>query len=282
MSVERSNVGALPYYGGKHPQTRLCHWISSTMGPTPEGFTYCEPFAGMFGVGLSRPKAISEILNDANSWIWSWWIAARDHHAELIRRLEYTPHSRQLFGECALKVRGEPSGDVVADAVVAHIVLEQGITHGMNQGPSNWRLAYGRSNRGITNDWGERLLVIAERIKKVQLENRDALDILARTAEETRMLIYVDPPYRTAETSPYGRLAKEIDWGRLGELLAAQSGMVAVSGYNDEWDGIGFRRYELAHKHKLMGAKSKEASEDRLEVLWTNYGAEAHIGGLFG
>ena len=273
-------AGALAYYGGKHPTGTLCHWISSMIGPTPDGFAYCEPFGGMFGVGLSRPPPKLEILNDANRWIYTWWLAVRDHNAAFVELIRRTPHSRAAFADAVASIKGRPSGDVLTDALTCHIVIDQSMRHGTESNASNWQIAYGNVGKFPTRV-EHRIEALADRLRDVQLECRDATAILRRTAGERGMLLYVDPPYRTADTSPYGDVAKEIDWQELGVLLAAQAGMVAISGYRDEWDGIGFRRHELDHFHRRLGWASKGKREPRTEVLWTNFDAKERIGGLF-
>ena len=73
------------------------------------------------------------------------------------------------------------------------------------------------------------------------------------------------PPYPTATTTPY--LHSEVDKGALTDALTRQRGFVAVSGYGDEWEHLGWRReVMLSNRTNIKGARG----EARTEVLWLN------------
>lgn len=274
MAGRPKPVGALAYYGGKHPATRRGKWISATIGPTPPRHSYIEPFAGMLGVLLARPPVGIELANDANGWVVAWWRAVRDHPGEFARLIVATPRSRALYDEAVETVRAGPcSGDVLRDALTLHICVGQG----MNHGPTPWRgtwAPYFSGRPGSTGDlsWTrERVEALAARLRRVQQECRDACAILERTRRTADALIYVDPPYRSADIKPYGEAAARLDWERLAALLAAQAGRVAVSGYGDEWDALGWHRSALADMHRPIGLHSGAPASPRREVLWTNF-----------
>ncbi len=274
MAGRSKPVGGLPYFGGKHPRTRRGKWISATIGPTPPRFSYIEPFAGMLGVLLSRPPACIELANDANGWVISWWRAVRDHPDEFGRLIAATPRSRALYEEAVETVKAGPcSGEQLRDALAIHICVEQGMTHGPVPTRGAWSVCFSGANgsTGIEGWTRERVAALAARLRRVQLECRDACAIMERTRRTANAVIYVDPPYRTANTSPYGEAARRIDWGRLADLLAAQPGRVAVSGYGDEWDALGWHRSELADRHRPIGAQAGAPASPRCEVLWTNF-----------
>ena len=274
MAGTTKTVGGLRYYGGKHPATRRGKWISATIGPTPPRFSYIEPFAGMLGVLLARPPARIELANDANGWIVSWWRAVRDHPAAFARLIALTPWSRALYDEAVETVRAGPcSGDVLRDALTLHLCVEQNMNHGPVPSRGSWAVAFDGACGSLGLDaWiGSRVAKLAARMRAVQLESRDACAVLERARRTTNALIYVDPPYRSADHSPYGESARRLDWGRLADLLAAQSGRVAVSGYGDEWDALGWHRCELAARHRPIGTHSGAPASARREVLWTNF-----------
>ena len=274
MSGRTGLVGGLPYFGGKHPRTRRCKWISATIGPTPPRHSYIEPFAGMLGVLLSRPPAPNELANDVNGWVVSWWRAVRDHPDEFGRLIAATPRSRALFDEAAERVHAGPcSGNLLRDALTLHVCVDQSLTHGPAPSPGDWaaKFACSRGTHGLNSWLAGRVPALAARLRGVQLECRDACAILERTRRTARALIYVDPPYRSATTAPYGEAARRIDWGRLADLLAAQPGRVAVSGYGGEWDALGWHRSELTVTFRPIGAQAGTPHRPRREVLWTNF-----------
>jgi DNA adenine methylase len=274
MAGRTQPAGGLRYYGGKHPATRRGRWINATIGPAPKRTSYIEPFAGMLGVLLQRPPVRIELANDANRWVVAWWRAVRDWPEEFARLIAATPRSRVLYDEAAETVlAGPPAGDPLRDALAIHVCIDQNMNHGPVPGRGRWAAMYSGAI-GSTGSEGwtrERVAALAARLRRVQLECRDACAILERTRRTADALIYVDPPYALADTAPYGEAAARLDRGRLGDLLAAQAGRVAVSGYGDEWDGLGWHRSELADRHRPLGVHSGAKAAPRVEVLWTNF-----------
>ena len=123
---------------------------------------------------------------------------------------------------------------------------------------------------------------LAERIWDVQVENRDAYEVLEYMAVVEGAVIYCDPPYVSSDTSPYKHRA--IDKERMTELLQSQKGRVAISGYVDEWEHLGWDRHEKDAVAVPVGVNAVKGGLKRVEVLWTNYNIyQADIvGGLFG
>ena len=60
-----SDLAAMLYAGTKSGRSALGlgHWIAGQL-PQSEQQTYVEPFAGMLGVLLARPRSQLEIVND--------------------------------------------------------------------------------------------------------------------------------------------------------------------------------------------------------------------------
>ena len=72
---------ALGWVGGKSPfgAHKTGQWIASLLPPVGTTYTYIEPFAGMLGVMLQRPKHRREIANDLDGDLVNWWRAVRDY-----------------------------------------------------------------------------------------------------------------------------------------------------------------------------------------------------------
>ena len=257
-----SNRGlALSYLGGKAKTGR---WIANQLPQTTD-CTYIEPFAGMLGVLLQRPPSRSEIVNDANERIVNWWQTIRDHPTDVATRLEWTPSSRTDFDNAADSL-DDP--DPIVRAWALTVVLSDGFMH-TDYGNLSWQPTY--DTTGVKALPGrERLQRLADRIRDVQLENRDACDILERIAKVPQAVVYCDPPYRSSVIGS-DMYKTEPDLNRLTELLQAQQGQVAISGYNDEWDHLGWRKTPR-HVQSAVGARG-----NRLEHLWFNYLPEARF-----
>ena len=259
----------LAYYGGKSPERGLCKWIGSIIGLDPST-VYIEPFAGMLGVLLSRPKAKIEIVNDVNGNLVNWWVCVRDHPDELARMVRFTPWSRRLFAESCIALKKGRFENDLQRALAFHVVLEQSITKTVISTPGQWSIKYNFKASQNKRWSGDLFTALAERLKDVKIENRQAAIILKRTRELSKGVIYCDPPYRTAGTSPYGRI--KTDWNEVSQLLDEQKCRVAVSGYGEEWDHLGWARSEYETKHLQIGASAVGGkSTKRVEVLWTNF-----------
>ncbi len=111
---------------------------------------------------------------------------------------------------------------------------------------------------------------IAERLMRVQIENRPATDLI-RLYDSPNTLFYCDPPYlheTRGDSSAYGYEMKQTEHIELASVLRACKGKVAISGYrNSLMDKLfkGWRRFDadlkMAHSIK----------QTRQECLWMNY-----------
>ena len=252
------------YLFGSKGRPALNKWINSIL--PHEYVAYAEPYAGMLGVLLNRPKSGVEIASDLNDRIINWWLMVRDKTEELIEKVTWTPCSEKLFYEYYDTI---DEGSDIERAVKLQVVL----THSRMQSDNRRYFGF-RISRGSSKNYEHTLSqmrLLRERIKHVTLLNRDAFDILERLSKESHMVIYCDPPYATADTSLY-RVDEVRD---LTTLLKDQKSKVAVSGYNDEFDHLDWERHEMDVSY-AEGIQGKEQPK-RTEVLWTNYNAGSQL-----
>ena len=257
-------AGGLRYYGGKHPYRGLCKWIVDQL-PWDQRSTYIEPFAGMLGVLLARDPVNSELVNDANGRIVNWWCVVRDHPEEFGQMLELT-HQRSR--DSMMRSRAElDHEDPIRRAVAFTVVIQIGLIH--TDGEIRWRKNIWPV-KGHADVWGlPEVRALHERTRYLQIENCDAVNLLQRVADQDHVVAYVDPPYRTAYHSCYGHVP---DWDALTGALRAQKGQVAISGYRDEWDHLGWRVEEFQTHTTAYNATNHETiPSDRIERLWMNY-----------
>ena len=260
-------VTGLPYYGGK---ARLGKWINQFL-PWEWDQVYVEPFGGMAGVLHNRDPVKVEIVNDLNDRVINWWLAVRDNYKELGRLVRYTPISRSAFNWVKSNLDNEKITPV-RRALAYQITVHQSVIS--CDGHPTWALKFSASPSGKW--WMEplsRLEILAERMRLVQLENRDALEILDRTKKFSNSLVYCDPPYRTADSGGYRKGCREVDVDALTDILLQQKGHVAISGYGDEWDHLGWvclrKEYTFRGTHTVSGSNAKVGR--RVEKLWVNW-----------
>jgi len=122
----------------------------------------------------------------------------------------------------------------------------------------------------------EGLADVHERLKRVLILNRDALDVI-RQQDGPRTLFYLDPPYlheTRATTGEYGEQEMSADEHRnLLNLLMKIKGRFLLSGYRSMmYDTTAelckWNRYEFKIDNKASGGKVKR---QMTECVWTNY-----------
>ena len=253
------------FYGGKSSiNTRgLGKWIVGLL-PDDEDVTYVETHGGMLGCLLGRPPASREIANDLNPRIVNWWEVVRDRAGEFQALLRYTPHSEELYNEARSSL---DEGDALRRALNLHVVVTFSALHGDGEAGVfgvNYTVDGGGIARSAATSM-ERVPKVAGRLQEVEFRNQPAWELLEELETERGAVIYVDPPYRSANsTEPYGVV--QHDYEDTLATLRRQSGRVAVSGYNDDWDELGWERHEYQTHGMRLDGFSK-----RTEVLWTNY-----------
>jgi len=258
-----NRLSGLPYYGGKSvlSNTGTGPWINSLL-PQDTDVLYCEPFAGMLGVLLQRQPAKKEVVNDKSEHIINWWRVVRDMPTEFEYLTQHTPQSRSEF-EWAKENMNNPNS--LYRALAFHVVCLQGAMH--TEKSKHWT-KHINPDVGTIGMWRpNRIKELATRLRKVHLECCDAVKLLRETQNINNAVIYCDPPYSLADTSPY---VEEVDRDELMPLLLSQQGKVAISGYGDEWDCLDWHRSEYQTFTKQIRGGS-----ERIEVLWTNYKPQA-------
>ena len=273
FGIDRSALHGLRWQGGKSQQspTGTGRWIASQLPVDADAKCYVEPYAGMLGILLRRPRAPIEIANDLNGRIINWWRVVRDRTDEFQRYMLYTPDSEVQFGEC---MESMDEGSEIERAAKFHVATTQSLfgtdaetnggyacrwTNGLAQGTAPLR-------GGGSTDFQLQIARLADRLRHVQLLARPAVEIVRRIARSADALTYIDPPYPDT-FCPY--VHSELDIDELTDALDGHAGRVAISGYGDAWDHLDWRRTERPTWTPLAtgGAQVRH----RCEVLWTNF-----------
>ncbi len=242
----------LPWYGGKVSQAA---WIARHL---PVGTTYVEPFAGMASVLLARRRVPVEVLNDADGTVVNFWRMVRERPEELAHLIAHTPLARD---ELRLALESQDSDDPLIRAWAFAVVSFQGIARATTV--ANWRWTFVPGSVRPSTTYANRIGPLCARLERVQLECGDALELLRKCAERPELVIYCDPPYRHADTSPY---REHVDHEALVEAVLAQhpTTYVAISGYPDDYpelDSRLWRRVQVTTAEQLHQTA-------RTETLW--------------
>ncbi len=137
---------------------------------------------------------------------------------------------------------------------------------------------------GVISRWLgsiEDLPEIAERLLRVQIENRPALNVI-RLYDSPDTLFYCDPPYvhlTRGDNSSYGYEMTDDDHRDLAKVLNSIQGRVAISNYQCE---LMDELYPESKWIKTVAAEKTIHSTKgkRVERLWTNYDPHMHGKGM--
>jgi DNA adenine methylase len=266
------------WYGGKFSHLA---WLLPLLPPCHH---YCEPFAGSAAVLMNRKPSPIETYNDLDGEVCNFFRVLRDQKESLIEAIGLSVFSREEFSlACQLDADLPP----VERARRFYIRARQ-VRTGLAQTATIGRWANCKNTSragmsGVISRWlgGVAMLPeIADRLLRVQIENRPAGDII-RLYDSPKTLFYCDPPYihsTRGDSKAYGYEMTDDEHRALAQILNSAKGMIAISNY--DCDLIN-ELYPSPRWRKIVGpAKTNHATKGkRVEVLWVNYKPEHLIGG---
>ena len=121
------------------------------------------------------------------------------------------------------------------------------------------------------------IIEAAERLRKVQIECRPALEVIRRF-DSPNVFIYIDPPYLlgTRNRRQYRHEMEDADHEELLETARQSQAKMMISGYESDM----YNDYLQGWPKKCF-ASCAEGGRARQEVVWMNYehDAQAEPGG---
>jgi DNA adenine methylase len=270
-------LSAIKYHGGKH---YLAPKIVALM---PKHLHYVEPYAGGLSVLLAKdPEGVSEVVNDIDGRLTNFWMCLAEPHSftHFLRYAQGLPFSERVWELAAKRLERPcdmPGAPCINCAVAFFVVCRQSLAGRMK---SFAPLTKRRTRRGMNEQASawlsavEGLPAVHERLKRVAILNRDAIDVI-RQQDGRDTLFYLDPPYlhnTRSTTSDYAHEMSEADHVRLLEQVKGCEGRVMLSGYpSDLYDRelAGWARHEFDLPNNAAGGAAKGRE---VEVLWCNWG----------
>lgn len=202
MTLETMKISAIaPWFGGKRT---LAPVIVRELG---DHRGYWEPFCGSMAVLLAKEPSTFETVNDLHGDLINLArvLACEESAVDLYSRLSRMLMHEAFFHECAerWKERGNaPAGDSpnidrAYDFFVCSWMGRNGVagTQSYNQGFSVRYTKNGGHAATRFNSCVESIPAWHQRLRKVTILNRDALELIERIEDAVGVVIYCDPPY---------------------------------------------------------------------------------------
>ena len=262
------------WYGGKY------YMAKDIIEIFPKHKMYVEGFGGAGHVLFRKEKSELEVYNDLHSGLYLFFKLLRENNEEFIRRLSLTPYSREEFENSK---RWMYEDDEIEKARKFYVRTMQSVASN-----GGWCYAKSKSRRGMCQSvsrWlgniEENLSGAIERLKEVQIENLDILDLIKKYDKEDT-LFYLDPPYITdtrKQKKSYDCEMTNEQHNKLVDTLINVKGKVILSGYDHE---IYNKLLDNGWKKIILGEYSKRSQkanngkelEKGKEFVWINYDLE--------
>lgn len=257
------------WYGGKFNHL---DWLLPLL---PDCHHYCEPFGGSGAVLLNREPSPVETYNDIDGEVVNFFKVLRDQKKKLVEAIALTPFSREEF---YIAVTDGKKGLSTLERARRFYVRARQVRTGLAQTASLGRWANCKNTSragmsGVVSRWlggVEALPEIAERLLRVQIENRPAVDVI-KIYDSKDALFYCDPPYpheSRGDAKAYGFEMTDDEHRQLAKVLRPIKGKAAVSGYRCDLMDTLYKDW------KQFDAPSKNChsiKKLRSESLWMNY-----------
>ena len=261
------------YFGGKGTM-----WgkISSFFPEKGTYTTYIEPFSGAYSVGLKACADVpNEIYNDLEPNVYSLYktLTDEDLYNEFKLRCDLTFYSEDLRREYKKKLEEDKDLPLI-DRAYMYFYLNRINRNGIG-GMSINRMPR-RGMAKCTSDFLsaiERLPELHERLKKVNVLNKDGIELI-KEHDNDQTLIYCDPPYdwSTRTSTRYKvDMNGEMQNKFLDTVINSKS-KILISGYDCErYKILEENGFEKINFNVVVYSGNNNESKEKTETLWKNY-----------
>ena len=305
--VELDSIVPWHYYGSKGG---VLDWLIPLLEWPGVRHTFVDVYGGGGHVIYNRHPAAYEIYNDRDSLMVNLHRVTRNWPEEIHRRSIIKSWSRDEFAVASDHIKrwralpeiersrllepvgSKPPADYVdlaitdADLYLTALLCAEHMLTYLDQGymsktgSNSWEPHYEMTSGKTDNRTRmTRIFDVSTRMARVQMENMDALELIAK-CRYSNCLLYCDPPYVPSsrrKASDYYHEMSEQDHVEFCELLMDHPGRAFVSGYhNSVYDEgyftqkNGWFTFEKDVKF-AFGNASDDVDQERTEVLWVNW-----------
>lgn len=237
----------------------------------PEHHSYVEPYFGSGAVLFNKPVSEIETINDLDSDVINLFRCIQKDSERLARLVMTTPFSREEYDrqfedlEHTLYISNfERAAGFLIRCWQGHGFRTNGYKVGWKNDVQGREKMYALWNWYRLPEW---IIEIAERLRKVQIENRPALEVIKRFDYET-VFMYIDPPYLlgTRTGKQYMHEMTDTDHEELLKEILQSRAKIVISGYESDM----YNDY-LKEWKKVYFNSCAEQGRPRQEIVWINY-----------
>lgn len=236
----------------------------------PDHHSYVEPYFGSGAVLFSKTPSDIETVNDLDGDVTNLFRCIQQDSERLARLVMTTPFSRETYdrqfppGFTGYAGRYQQAAGFLTKCWQGHGFRTNGYKVGWKND------VHGRESMYALWDWYRLpgwIVDIAERLRKVQIENRPALEVIKRF-DHPDVFIYIDPPYlpevRTGKQYRHEMTGEEHE--ELLETVLGSRAKIMISGYDSDMYNSRLKGWE---KESFMSCA--EHGKPRKETVWMNY-----------
>lgn len=243
----------------------------------PEHHSYVEPFFGSGAVLFNKPVSDIETVNDLDSDVVNLFRCIQKDSERLARLVMTTPFSREeyerQFEGCTSTLYAsnfQRAAGFLIKCWQGHGFRTNGYKVGWKNDVVGREKAYALWNWYRLPDW---IIDITERLRKVQIENRPALEVIERF-NYTQVFMYLDPPYvlGTRSGKQYMHEMTDAEHEELLQMILQSRAKIMISGYETDM----YNDY-LSGWEKRQFSSCAEHGKPRIETVWMNYKADLQM-----
>jgi DNA adenine methylase len=229
---------------------------------------------------FAKAPSPTEIVNDLDDDLVTFFKMLRERPDELARACRLTPYARAEFHAAAL---ADPGLEGLERARRFFVRINQSVSKSTRRS-TGWAVAPNTNGHDHAHKFtalADRLEGCAERLRRVHIEQRPAIEVITRFATTPNVVVYADPPYlastRSSLTKRRGadyavEYATEAEHRELAAVLRATPAVVLLSGYPSplyehlyaDWWRLE-RTVDRPSSHTSGGRGAKAT-----EVIWAN------------
>ena len=249
----------LKYPGGKW---RIADWIISHF---PTHKVYCEPFFGSGAVFFSKSADYIETINDIDGNVVNLFRVCRERPDELARALELTPWARDEYVSC-YDMKCTDSVEWARRTVVRY---HQSFGTS-NSSKNSWRNVQTYGGPRCASMWNYLPAAVRDacsRLKEVQIENIDAIELIKRY-DDKDTLLYLDPPYPQIlrKKNIYKHEMTDEQHEELLSVIQKSKSNIIISSYDNELYNTRLSDWNTAIRPTIA-----QMGLHRIEKIYMNY-----------